>query len=127
MSHHRGRSGGPHDQLPFEAGLLTFHHMPQLGDQVPAREICSILAELIKAVQELTENDLRIIEAVLNHPSVAAAARALAPAKPSYRSYLQRRIKAFRALLRRLLEGGPLAGLVRGLAWLETPPSRPSR
>lgn len=59
-------------------------------------DLCEAIASLLAALEGLTANDVRIIEAVRRAGSLRAAAKALEPQRPSYRSYIQRRMKQLR-------------------------------
>jgi hypothetical protein len=87
--------------LALDAGLLLLKGMPgqALNDSVL---LSSFLLEFVDALVQLSETDIAILRAVSECGSFKAAARKLAPGRPSYRSYIQQRFKTFREISGRL-------------------------
>ena len=71
---------------PLPASSATWH-----------KSLCEMVSAMLAIVGDLSPTDIRIVEAVRRSGSVRAAAKELAPGSPSYRAYVQRRIKILRA------------------------------
>ena len=86
--------------LAFDAGLLTIRRSPRRADSDVLQQT-EILLCLARIGQQLTPNDLLILEAVLAAGgNRSAAARCLAPGRPSYRRYISRRLEKLLAIVR---------------------------
>src|SRR5262245_24146593 len=93
------QSGGSNDQA-FDAGLLTIRRAPR-RDHSHILNQAEILLCLVRIGQRLTPNDVLILEAVLAAGgNRSAAARALAPGRPSYRRYVSRRLEKLLDIVR---------------------------
>jgi hypothetical protein len=103
-----GRAGS----LPFEPGLMAVRPLPQRDGQ-GTHLLCLVLSEIVNLVRMLSPTDRAILGAVVRSGSYAAAARALAPGRPHYRKYVQRRVERFRALTVHILRGTAFGQAVR--------------
>lgn len=63
-----------------------------------------LLLEVSKVGEKLSKNDQRILEAILMYGNASAAARALAPDRPSYRGYIARRLRYFESLVSKVMD-----------------------
>jgi hypothetical protein len=100
--------------LALEAGLRWFGRIPRMTQE--RRQVVSqYLLDLNAELSSLSRKDLAILDAVIKSGSIRAAAELLAPGRPGYRSYVQRRFKHFEQLMDRIEEraaffNGPNAG-----------------
>lgn len=86
--------------LAFDAGLLTIRRSPRRADSDILHET-EILLCLARIGRQLTPNDILILEAVIEAGgNRSAAARTLAPGRPSYRRYVSRRLEKLLAIIR---------------------------
>ncbi len=91
-------------EAPFEPGLMTVRPLPQ-RDAQGTLLLCAVLSEVVDLVRMLSQTDRAILGAVVRFGNYASAARALAPGRPHYRKYVQRRVERFRELTAHLLRG----------------------
>ncbi|MBI2901149.1 MAG: hypothetical protein HYY17_13275 [Planctomycetes bacterium] len=88
--------------LLFEPGSLHITDR-KIAVTQDAKTLASALCRILDVARLLTRNDIKILRAVAETDSIAAAARLLAPDKPSYRSYLQKRWKKIVRIRDRIL------------------------
>jgi hypothetical protein len=74
-------------------------------------DICALIARLLEVMGHLGPADRKIVEAICRHGNLRAAARSLAPGQPYYRTFLQRKTKAYRETLARLASDPQLSAL----------------
>jgi hypothetical protein len=86
--------------LAFDAGLLNILRSPRRADSDILHET-EILLCLARIGRQLTPNDILILEAVIAAGgNRSAAARTLAPGRPSYRRYISRRLEKLLSIVR---------------------------
>lgn len=94
------RAVAPRD-LAFDAGLLTVRRSRPRADQDLLQQ-AEILLCVARIGQQLTPKDVEILEAILAAGgNRSAAARALAPGRPSYRRYVSARLEKLLAIVRK--------------------------
>jgi hypothetical protein len=69
---------------------LTFIVRRRLPGNSAVHDSCRILSFVLNFAERLTPSDIKIIAAVLACGNLSAAARMLAPGRPSYRKYISR-------------------------------------
>ena len=97
--------------LPYEHGLLSIHRVTQ-GTRDDILAPCLLCSELFRIVARFSEKDVLIIHEILKHRTLSATARSLAPGRPSYRTYIQKRLKRYRSILRDALENSLFGALL---------------
>jgi hypothetical protein len=91
---------GASSSLAFDAGLRTIRRSRRRLESDVLHQ-AEILLCLVRIGHQLTPNDVLILEAVLAAGgNRSAAARALAPGRPSYRRYVARRLEKLLAIVR---------------------------
>lgn len=97
-------------ELAFDAGLRTIRRAPH-GPDTEVLHQSEMLLCLARIGRQLTMKDIQILEAVvMAGGNQSAAARSLAPGRPSYRRYISRRLEKLLGTLRKdLLERVPPA------------------
>jgi len=87
--------------LAFDAGIRTIRRLPRHLDSEVLQQ-SEVLLCVARIGRQLTPNDVLILEAVVaeggNH---SAAARVLAPGRPSYRRYISRRLDKLLGIVRK--------------------------
>lgn len=86
---------------------LTFHPMATRGVTRELLEELEFVEYVRNLVAPVSRLDLKISRAVRRFRSVEGAAEAIRPGKPSFHSYVSRRLKRMRAVARRLLSPHP--------------------
>jgi len=82
-------------EMAFEAGLLHIIRSGRRPDSQVLFVVTALLA-IVSVGEQLTLTDIAILKALLQaNGNRSAAARLLAPGRPSYRRYVCRRVKKF--------------------------------
>jgi len=97
----------------FEPGLRTVVRASRVGDDGVILEACRLLSQLLDRLGSITPNDKAILRAFIKHGTGSAAARALAPNRPWYQSYVSRRTRILVELTREIVRETAFGGLIR--------------
>src|SRR5689334_16463674 len=84
-------------EMALEAGLHRMGRLPK-ATRERRKLIAKYLLDLAEAASLLSKNDLAILQALREEGTISAAASALRPDRPGYRTYVQRRLKYFEHL-----------------------------
>jgi hypothetical protein len=102
-------------ELALDSGLLLLKGTPGQAFNDSA-VLSAFLLGFVDALCCLSKTDVAILRAVSSCGSFKAAARVLAPGRPSYRSYIQQRFKVFRRISGQIGRKVDFAALISELA-----------